>query len=79
MALNYNKTLDVRYDVDVLVAGVAAAVMAAGAGARVLIIDQSGSFGGASTLGMVPEIMNFDDGESFLCGGFGRRVRYAQP
>lgn len=82
MILNYNKALDVRYDVDVLVAGggpagISAAVMAAEAGAKVLIIEQSGSFGGASTLGMVPEIMNFDDGENFLCGGFGRRVHDA--
>ena len=79
MKLNYNKMLDVRYDVDVLVAGggpagVSAAVSAAEAGAKVLIIEQSGSFGGASTIGMVPEIMNFDDGEHFIVGGFGKRV-----
>ena len=79
MKLNYSKMLDVRYDVDVLVvgggpAGVSAAVSAAEAGAKVLIIEQSGSFGGASTIGMVPEIMNFDDGEHFIVGGFGKRV-----
>ena len=82
MTLNYNKALEVRYEADVLVAGggpagIAAAVMAAEAGARVILIEQSGSFGGAGTLGMVPEIMNFDDGENFLCGGFGRRVHDA--
>lgn len=82
MKLQYNKALDVRYDTDVLVAGggpagVAAAVMAAEAGAKVLIIEQSGSFGGVGTVGMVPEIMNFDDGEHFLCGGFGARVHNA--
>ena len=82
MKLTYNKALDVRYDVDVLVAGggpagIAAAVMAAEAGASVLIIEQSGSFGGVGTLGMVPEIMNFDDGEHFLADGFGRRVHDA--
>lgn len=79
MKLNYSKMLDVRYDADVLVvgggpAGVSAAVSAAEAGAKVLIIEQSGSFGGASTIGMVPEIMNFDDGEHFIVGGFGKRV-----
>ena len=82
MQLNYNKALEVRYEADVLVAGggpagIAAAVMAAEAGAKAIIIEQSGSFGGAGTLGMVPEIMNFDDGENFLCGGFGRRVHDA--
>ena len=79
MNLTYKKELKIRYDTDVLVAGggpagVAAAVMAAEAGARVLIIEQSGSFGGVGTLGMVPEIMNFDDGEHFLAGGFGKRL-----
>ncbi len=82
MTLNYEKKLEVRYKTDILVvgggpAGVAAAVMAAEQGARVLIIEQSGSLGGAGTLGMVPEIMNFDDGEHFLAGGFGRRVHDA--
>ena len=82
MFLTYNKELTVRYDADVLVAGggpagVAAAVMAAEAGAKVLIIEQSGSFGGVGTLGMVPEIMNFDDGEHFLAGGFGKRLHDA--
>ena len=82
MEIHYSKALDVRYEVDVLVAGggpagVAAAVMAAEAGARVLIIEQSGSFGGVGTVGMVPEIMNFDDGEHFLAGGFGARVHDA--
>ena len=82
MKLNYRKTLDVRYSVDVFVAGggpagVAAAVMAAEAGAKVLIVEQSGSFGGVGTVGMVPEIMNFDDGKNFLAGGFGRRVHDA--
>jgi ribulose 1,5-bisphosphate synthetase/thiazole synthase len=82
MVLTYNKELTVRYEADVLVAGggpagVAAAVMAAEAGAKVLIIEQSGSFGGVGTLGMVPEIMNFDDGEHFLADGFGKRLHDA--
>ena len=63
MTLNYNKALEVRYEADVLVAGggpagIAAAVMAAEAGAKVIIIEQSGSFGGSGTLGMVPEIIH---------------------
>ncbi len=82
MKLSYERALEVRYETDVLVigggpAGVAAAVMAAEQGARVIIAEQSGSLGGAGTVGMVPEIMNFDDGEHFLAGGFGRRVHDA--
>lgn len=75
----YSKEINVRYDVDVLVlgggpAGIAAAVTSAKCGANTLIVEKTGSFGGMSTIGMVPEIMNFDDGENFLSGGFGRTV-----
>lgn len=78
----YSKELEVRYCVDVLVlgggpAGVAAAVTSAKCGATTLIIEKTGTFGGMSTIGMVPEIMNFDDGENFLAGGFGRTVHDA--
>ncbi len=80
--MRYTKELEVKYSVDVLVlgggpAGVAAAVTAAREGADTLIIEKTGSFGGMSTIGMVPELMNFDDGENFLSGGFGREVHDA--
>lgn len=79
MKISYTKEMEVRYTVDVLVigggpAGVAAAVSAARQGAKTMILEQTGSFGGAGTVAMVPEIMNFDDGEKFLAGGFGREI-----
>lgn len=66
--------------------GVAAAVMCARAqkslgmnpgvnpGCRVLLLEQSGTFGGSSTLAGVPELMNFDDGQNFLAKGFGEEI-----
>lgn len=77
--MKYTRDLSVKYNVDVLVmgggpAGVAAAVTCANQGAKTMIIEQTGSFGGMSTIGLVPELMNFDDGENFLSGGFGRII-----
>lgn len=83
MQISYQKTLDVRYKTDVLIAGggpagVAAAVMCARVqkkfGGRVLLLEQSGTFGGSSTLAGVPELMNFDDGQNFLAKGFGKEI-----
>ena len=79
MDLTYEKQLRIRYDVDVLVcgggpSGVAAAVSAARMGSRVLLVEQSGTFGGASMLCGVPELMNFDDGLHFLSQGFGKKI-----
>lgn len=79
--LTYERKLSVRYSPEVLVmgagpAGIAAAVMCArelGEG-KVMLAEQSGSPGGSGVLAMVGEIMNFDDGESFLAGGFGRDI-----
>ncbi len=75
----YQRELPVRYQVDILVAGggptgVAAAVKAARLGKKVLIVEQSGTFGGSSMLAGVPELMNFDDGMNFICKGFGEEV-----
>ena len=83
MQIRYEKTIEVRYKTDVLVAGggpagVAAAVMCARAqrktGGSVLLLEQSGTFGGSSTLAGVPELMNFDDGRNFLATGFGEEI-----
>ena len=75
----YQREIPVKYSVDILVAGggpagVAAAVSAAQQGKKVMIIEQTGTFGGASILAGVPELMNFDDGKNFLCRGFGEEV-----
>lgn len=55
-------------------AGVAAALAAAEQGKRVFLAEAGGCFGGSSTQALVPELMNFDDGVNFVCGGVGRRV-----
>lgn len=73
--LQYQKTLPMRYEADLLVAGggpagIAAAVTAARQGLKVILAEQTGTPGGCGTLAMVPELMNFDDGEHFPAGGF---------
>ncbi len=75
----YQRELPIKYSVDILVAGggpagVAAAVKAARLEKKVLIVEQSGTFGGSSMLAGVPELMNFDDGKNFLCKGVGEEV-----
>lgn len=77
--ISYQREIPVKYSVDILVAGggpagVAAAVSAARCGKKVMIMEQSGTFGGSSMLAGVPELMNFDDGENFICKGFGEDV-----
>jgi len=79
LILSYSKELELRYNADVIVAGggpagFAAAVMCARQGRSVILVEQSGSVGGASVLAGVAEFMNFDDGKSFLCKGIGREV-----
>ena len=77
MGVTYIKDLDVYCAADIVVAGggpsgVSAAVTAARLGKKVILLEQSGSLGGASALAMVPELMNFDDGVNFISGGIGR-------
>lgn len=79
MKITYQKELEVKYTCDVLVvgggpAGFAAAVAAARSGKHTILVEQSGSVGGASVLAKVPELMNFDDGKNFLTGGIGREI-----
>lgn len=80
MDIRYEKSLPVKYDVDVFVAGggpagVAAAVAAAEAGASVFVAETFGAFGGAAVNALIPAFMQFTDGVRFLAGGVGRRVR----
>ena len=74
--LTYTNVMDVRYDVDVFVAGggpagVAAAVTAARNGASVYLAEAMGCFGGEGTSALVPCFCQFSDGERFLAGGIG--------
>jgi len=71
--------LELRYDVDVFIAGggpagIAAAVAAARGGASVFLAESFGAFGGAGVSMLVPAFMQFGDGEHFLADGIGREV-----
>ncbi|MCD6302498.1 MAG: FAD-dependent oxidoreductase, partial [Anaerolineae bacterium] len=75
----YSRSLPIRHDVDVFVAGggpagVAAALAAARNGASVFAAEGTACFGGMGTSGLVPAFMQFADGEHFLAGGIGREV-----
>lgn len=75
----FTRNLTVKHEVDVFVAGggpagAAAAYTAAKQGKKVFIAEELGAFGGSGTVGLVPELMNFDDGKNFLAGGFGAEV-----
>ena len=79
MNVDYNKNLSVYDKADIIVAGggpagISAAVSAARLGKKVILIEQSGSLGGASVLAMVAELMNFDDGKNFISGGIGKEI-----
>jgi len=78
-SIGYQKTLNVYAKADIIVAGggpsgVAASVAAARQGKRVILMEQSGTLGGASVLAMVAELMNFDDGIHFISKGIGREI-----
>ena len=82
MIMKYSRDIEIKYETDVLIvgggpSGVAAAVFCARNGGKVLLAEQSGTFGGSSALALVPEIVNLDDGENFLSEGIGREVHDA--
>jgi flavin-dependent dehydrogenase len=77
--ISFQREIEVRHDVDVLVvgggpAGVAAAVTAARQGARVFLAEASSCLGGAGTIALVPAFMQFTDGENFLAAGIGEEI-----
>jgi hypothetical protein len=77
--LTYNRSVDIRYEADLLVvgggpAGIAAALAASKQGASVRLIESHSSLGGMGTAGMVPAFMQFSDGVNFLAGGVGQEI-----
>ena len=73
------RTLPVRHEVDVFVAGggpagCAAAVAAARQGQIVFLAEGHSCLGGMGTAGMVPAFMQFSDGVNFLADGIGREI-----
>ena len=79
MKINYTSKIEVRHNVDVLVAGggpagVAAAIASSEMGADTLLIEATACLGGLGTAGMVPAFMHFSDGMNFLADGIGRKV-----
>jgi hypothetical protein len=77
--LSYRRSLDVRYETDVLVvgggpAGVAAALAAVRQGADVRLVEAHTCLGGMGTAALVPAFMQFGDGVHFLADGIGREV-----
>lgn len=79
MYRNFSKSLTIKKQVDILVAGggpsgIAAAVTAARQGKKVLILEREGCFGGAGTTGMVPSFCAFHNNVDFLASGIGSEV-----
>jgi len=78
--LIYSKEIELRYDVDIFIAGggpagIAAAVAAARAGRSVFLAEAQGSFGGMASSGLVPAFALFGDGVNVLCSGIGLEIR----
>jgi hypothetical protein len=78
-AYNFTRSVPVEEGYDVLVAGggpagSAAAVCAARLGAKVLLVEATGSLGGMSTSGLVNTFGPMGDGERTLVGGFTREL-----
>lgn len=77
--INYGKSIPIRHDVDIFVAGggpagVSAAVTASRLGKKVFLAESAGCLGGLGTAGGVPAFMQFTDGINFLAGGIGKEI-----
>jgi hypothetical protein len=77
--LSFQRSIPVRYEVDVFVAGggpagMAAAITAARQGCRVVLAEGHAFFGGMGTAALVTLFMPFTDGIHFLSGGFGEEI-----
>ena len=77
--ISFERSIPIRRQVDVFVAGggpagIAAALAAAGQGASVYVAEGHSCFGGMGTAGLVPAFMQFGDGVNFLAAGIGETV-----
>lgn len=75
----FQREIEVRHNVDVLVvgggpAGIAAALTAARQGKKVFLAEAHSCLGGMGTAGMVPAFMLFSDGVNFLAASVGEEV-----
>jgi FAD dependent oxidoreductase len=80
--LQYNKSIPVRYQTDVLIAGggpagIAAALAAKSQGLSVRLIEAHSCLGGMGTAGMVPAFSLFTDDINFLADGVGKTIYHA--
>nr|MBQ4319976.1 FAD-dependent oxidoreductase [Clostridia bacterium] len=79
MEVSYSRKLEVKYNVDVFIAGggpagVAAAVSCARQGRSVFVAESFSAFGGAGVTMLVPAFMTFSNGVDFLAGGIGKEI-----
>jgi len=80
--MQYTKQLEIKYSVDVFVAGggaagVAAAVAAARSGKKVFLAEAAGCLGGMGTTGLVPAFAPFSDGVNMVASGIGYEIKQA--
>ncbi len=77
--IEFSKSVNVKYNVDVFIAGggpsgLAAGITAARHGASVFIAEAHSCFGGMGTAGLVPWFCHLKDSVNFLADGIGREV-----
>ena len=79
MEIQFNRTLPLNADYEVIVAGggpagCAAAAASARTGAKTLLLENAGALGGMGTIGLVPAWCPFSDGEKVIYKGIAEEV-----